>query len=138
MSSLITLDPASSPSPAMCLALPWEVIERVIDHSADDNETLRSFALTCRDLHPRSINTLYRHLKFERRDQIFDLCDVLRAKPHLQLCVESVSVLIDEFPPHPLLRMLPHLSEIEINESWDKVLSHGSFLPSPILRSCHQ
>ena len=136
LDSLTTLNhPATSPSPAMCLALPWEVIERVIDHSAGHTRTLRSFALTCRDLNPRSAIHLFRHLKFKKRDQIFALCDVLRAKPHLQQCVESVSVHIDEYSPHPLLRMLPHLSEIKINESW---LESGSFLPSPILRSCHQ
>ena len=136
--SLVTLDPTTSSSPAMCLALPWEVIERVIDHSASHTRTLRSFALTCSQLNPRSTFTLYRHLEFKKRDQIFDVCDVLRAKPHLQQCVQSISVNIDEFSPHPLLCMLPHLSEIKIYESWFKVSSHGSFLPSPILRSCHQ
>ena len=123
----------------MSLVLPWEVIERVIDHSAGDTKTLRSFALTCRDLHPRSINTLYRHRKFERRDQIFDLCDMLRAKPHLQACVQSVFIPIDQFSPHPLLRMLPHLSEIKFDEVFDtKPSTNGSFLHLSILRHCHQ
>ena len=122
----------------MCLALPWEVIERVIDHSSGHTGTLYNFALTCRDLHPRSINALYRHLRFKNRDQIFDLCDVLRAKPHLQRCVESISVPLNEFSPHPLLRMLPHLSEITIDRSGYKRRRHVSFLPSPFLLSCHQ
>ena len=136
--SLVILYPATSSSPAMCLALPWEVIERVIDHSADDTKTLRSFALTCRDLHPRSAIHLYRHLIFWTRGQTFDLCDVLQAKPHLQRCVKSVYIPIGQFSPHPLLRMLPHLSKITIGERGYLRRSHRSFLPSPILRSCHQ
>ena len=138
LDSLATLDPAASPSPVMCLALPWEVIERVIDHSVGDTRTLYSFALTCHDLHPRSTVTLYRHLKFRKRDQIFDLCDMLRAKPHLQRCVESVSVSIDEFSPHPLLRMLHQLSQITFGGRGSKMPSRGSFIPSPVLFSCHQ
>ena len=100
---------AMSPSPS----LPWEVIEVVIDHSADSIATLHSFTLTCRDLCPRSTILLLCRVKLKNRNQLFDLCAVLQTKPYLQPCVRSVSIPAREFSPHPLLRMLPNLFEIE-------------------------
>ena len=83
--------------------LPLEVIEKVIDHSADSITTLHSFALTCRDLQPRSTILLLRRVEFKDRGQLFDLCDMLKDKPHLLPCVRSVSIPFDQFSPHPLL-----------------------------------
>ncbi|KAM5542495.1 hypothetical protein V8D89_003954 [Ganoderma adspersum] len=121
-------------------ALPWEVIERVIDHSAGHTRTLRCLALTCRDLHPRSAIQLFRPVQLRHRDEIFDLCDVLRAKPYLQPCVRSIWMPIDEFSPHPLLRMLPNLSGIELDhaEAPEKTPSNGLLLHSSVLRCCYQ
>lgn len=132
---LVTLNRLASSSSAMCLALPWEVIERVIDHCADNTRMLYMFALTCRDLNPRSTITLYRHLKFQERDQILALCDVLRDKPHLRQCVQSVSSTLDQFSPHPLLHMLPHLSEIKFHNSWHEAPRNGFVLNQSIIRS---
>ncbi|KAI1789241.1 hypothetical protein LXA43DRAFT_893236, partial [Ganoderma leucocontextum] len=102
-----------SNSSAMSLALPWEVIERVIEHSADSIVTLYSFALTCSQLRPRSTILLLCRVEFKDRDQLFSLCAVLQARPHLQPCVRSIKIRPSEFSPHPLLCMLPNLSEIE-------------------------
>ncbi|KAI1791036.1 hypothetical protein LXA43DRAFT_836628, partial [Ganoderma leucocontextum] len=103
-----------SNSYAMSLALPWEVIERVIEHSADSTVTLYSFTLTCSELRPRSTILLLRRVEPKNREQLFALCAVLQARPHLQPCVRSVSILPSQFSPHPLLRILPNLSEIEL------------------------
>ena len=76
----------------MSLALPWEVIERTISHCSDSVAAPYSFTLTCRDLNPRSIILLLARVKFKNREQIFSLCDFLRAKPHLQPAVRSITV----------------------------------------------
>ena len=130
--------PSCFTSPDMCLALPWEVIERVIDHSVDDTETLYSLALTCRDLNPRSTIILYRHLDLYKRDEIFALCDTLRAKPHLQPCVQSLRAALDNFSPAPLLRMLSNLSMIEFHGPWyqDHEPHPGFVLHPSVLLSC--
>ena len=103
--------PAMSPSPA----LPWEVIERVIDHSADNTEMLRSFALTSRHLQPRSTFLLLGRVtsRLKNRNQLFALCAFLQTKPHLP-CVRSVTIPAHEFSPDSLLRILPNLSNIEL------------------------
>ncbi|TBU37195.1 hypothetical protein BD309DRAFT_813658, partial [Dichomitus squalens] len=49
----------SNPPTMQYLALPVEVIESVIDRCSRDTKTLLAFALTCRDLHPRSIIVLF-------------------------------------------------------------------------------
>ena len=126
-----------SPSPA----LPWEVVERVVEHSAKNTRTLYSFTLTCRDLCPRSTILLLRHVKAKNRDQLFTLCDVLKTKPHLQLCVQPVSIPADEFSPHPLLRILPNLYEIEFTGTGSQRL--GSQEPfftfhAAVLTHCRQ
>nr|VWO98201.1 MFS domain-containing protein [Ganoderma boninense] len=97
----------------MPLALPFEVIERVIDHYSDSVATLYSFTLTCRDLNPRSTIVLLRRVSFKNRKQIFSFCDVLAAKPHLRHAVRVIAVPVTEFSPHPLLRLLNNLTEIE-------------------------
>ena len=133
---LLVLRRSLSASLAMCLALPWEVIERVIDHSADSTETLYSFALTCRDLRPHSTILLLRCIKPKTRDQLFAICAMLKTNPHLQPCVRSASIPVHEFSPHPLLRILPNLSEIEFTDYPDSerdVVFHPS-----VLKCCHQ
>ncbi|TBU36118.1 hypothetical protein BD309DRAFT_49648 [Dichomitus squalens] len=94
------------------LALPVEVIESVIDRCSRDTKTLLAFALTCRDLHPRSIIVLFTKVRPRSRDRLFDLCDVLKAKPERQPIVQSLSVVWKEFAPYPLLSILPALRHI--------------------------
>ena len=100
---------STSPSPA----LPWEVIERVINHSADSIITLCNFTLTCRELRPRSTMVLLCRIEFKTRNQIFSLCAVLQAKPYLQPFLRWVKIPVSEFSPVPLLRVLPNPLEIE-------------------------
>ena len=100
--------------------LPWEVIERTISHSCDSDKpgrnpkSIRNFSLTCRALRPRSFCFLVSDATFHSRDQVFDFCDLLRAKPHLKRYVRSISVNSNDFAPVPLLRILPNLSRIEL------------------------
>ena len=103
---------SSSPS------LPWEVIERVIGHSADSTEALYSFTLTCSDLRPRSTILLLGCVTggLKNRDQLLALCAFLQAEPHLRPCVRSITIPADEFSPYPLLRILPNLSEIKLTK----------------------
>ncbi|TBU26564.1 hypothetical protein BD311DRAFT_667303 [Dichomitus squalens] len=74
----------SNPPTMQYLALPVEVIESVIDRCSRDTKTLLAFALTCCDLHPRSIIVLFTKVRPRSRDRLFDLCDVLKAKPERQ------------------------------------------------------
>ena len=119
-------------------ALPWEMIESVIDHSAKNTRTLYSFTLTCHDLHPRSTMLLLAHVTIKNRNQGFDLCDVLRAKPHLQPHVRSVTIPAHEFSPHPLLRMLPNLSEIQFKTGFGPRIIRPIVLHASILMACRQ
>ncbi|TBU26554.1 hypothetical protein BD311DRAFT_779581 [Dichomitus squalens] len=102
----------SNPPTMQSLALPVEVIEGVIDCCSDDTNTILAFALTCRDLHPRSILVLFTEIRHRSRDRLFDLCDVLKAKPERQPIVQSLSIDWKEFAPYPLLSILPALRHI--------------------------
>lgn len=120
------------PSPA----LPWEVIEMVIGHSANSVVTLYSLTLTCRNLRPYSTILLFCRVELQNRVQLFDLCMVLQAKPHLQPCVQSVSIPIDEFSPHPLLSILPNLSEIKFEEKLDSVYCTRAVFHPAVMTHC--
>ena len=93
-------------------ALPWEVIERVVDHSSGHPTTLRSFVLTCHQLRPRSSVVLFSNILIKRRQQLFAFCDVLRARPELQLVVRSLTISPEAFSPFPLLSISPNLHSI--------------------------
>ncbi|KAI1795735.1 hypothetical protein LXA43DRAFT_881629 [Ganoderma leucocontextum] len=96
----------------MSLALPWEVIERVIEHCHDNHRALYNFSITCRQLRPLSLSLLVADVEFKHKEQIFGLCDLLRAKPHLQALVRSMFIYPTNLVPVPLLKMLPNLTEI--------------------------
>ncbi len=98
----------------MSPALPWEVIERVIGYSAHHPATLRSFSLTCQDLRPHSLCLMVADPELKNRDQIFDFCDFLQAKPHLKLFARSWPLNPNDFAPIPLLRLLPNLSVLTL------------------------
>ena len=106
--------------------LPWEVIERVIGHSGDHPETLHSFSLTCRQLRPRALCFMVADAKFKTRDQIFDFCDFLQAKPHLKPLVRSIAVDPVHFAPFPLLHILPNLSAISFISQLHNEGDHSS------------
>ncbi|TBU26556.1 hypothetical protein BD311DRAFT_602494, partial [Dichomitus squalens] len=110
MSPKNDLPSSSHPSPSdpltmQSLRLPVEVIESVIDCCSGNKATLRAFALTCRDLHPRSILVLFKDVRLKRRDRVFDFCDVLRAKPERQpfICED-----VDGDITQSLLGIAPH------------------------------
>ena len=92
--------------------LPWEVIERVIDLSCDNSPTLRSFSLTCRQLHPRSRCAMFARVDLSSRDRIFAFLDFLQDNPYLIPFVRSVVAQPLDFAPFPLLRVLSSLSYI--------------------------
>ncbi|TBU56950.1 hypothetical protein BD310DRAFT_881649 [Dichomitus squalens] len=119
----------SNPPTMQYLALPVEVIESVIDRCSRDTKTLLAFALTCRDLHPRSIIVLFTKVRPHSRDRLFDLCDVLKAKPERQPIVQSLSIDWDDFAPYPLLSILPALRHITFDTYGHRpVLCHPSTL----------
>ena len=122
----------------MSLVLPWEVLERVIDHSSGSAVTLYSFTISCRQLNPRSTMLLLRRIVLKNRDQLFSLCDVLRSKPHLQPVVRSITVPPNEFSPHPILRMLCNLSEIEFTTAHAPLMAYPVVIHTCVLKYCRQ
>ncbi len=92
--------------------LPWEVLERIIDLSGEDSNTLRDFSLTCRQLHPRSRCVLFTRLDFKSRERISAFVDFLQDNPHLKPIVRSIVIQPSDFAPFPLLYILQNLSEI--------------------------
>ena len=97
----------------MSLLLPWEVIERVIEHASDDHDLLRSFSLTCRQLRPRSFALIVaQYIFLDSRDRVSDFSDYLLSNPELQPLIHSISISPADFRPFPLVNMLPHLSAL--------------------------
>lgn len=131
---LCPLPPMSlSPAPR----IPWEIIERVIDHAVDSSRTLYSLTLTCSNLRPRGTIVLFYHIKPKNRDQLFIIHAVLQANPHLQPCVRLLSIPSPEFSPHPLLRMLPNLSEINLEHNGDRLRERPIAFHPSVLKYCH-
>ncbi|EJF57316.1 hypothetical protein DICSQDRAFT_174075 [Dichomitus squalens LYAD-421 SS1] len=118
----------SNPPTMQSLALPVEVIKGVIDRCSDHTITLLAFALTCRDLYPRSILVLFTEVRLRNRDRLFDLCDVLKAKPERQPFVQSLSIQWDHFAPYHLLSILPALRHIELWSYDSPIRCHPSTL----------
>ena len=101
------------------LALPWEIIERVIENASDDRDLLRSFSLTCRQLRPRSFNLIIAQYVFlDSRDKVSDFCDFLLKRTELKSLIHSIAISPADFPPFPLVKVLPHLSTLGL-------ISHG-------------
>ena len=95
------------------LLLPCEVIERIIGHSGDHPQTLHNFSLTCRNLRPRALCLMVADVRFKNRAKIFNFCDFLQAKPHLKPLVRSIAIHPNDFPPIPVLNILPNLFELQ-------------------------
>ena len=95
------------------LALPWEIIERVIENASDDRDLLRSFSLTCRQLRPRSFTLILAQYVFlDSRDRVSNFCDYLLEHPELRPLIHSILISPDDFRPFPLANMLPCLSTL--------------------------
>ncbi|TBU52188.1 hypothetical protein BD310DRAFT_832768, partial [Dichomitus squalens] len=108
--------PTPSVSPAaQSLALPWEVIERVVDLCSGDKVALRAFALTCSQLQPRSLFVLFSNVDIQSAKQLIQFYDAVQAQPHLQPVVRSLSLPWTEVSPFPLLSILPCLHHVTFN-----------------------
>ncbi|TBU22375.1 hypothetical protein BD311DRAFT_152313, partial [Dichomitus squalens] len=118
----------TTPSPA----LPWEVIERAIDHCSGDKAALCALALTCSQLHPRSRFVLFTNVDIETQEQLKRFYDAVHAQPHLRPLVRSLSFLWDEFSPFPLLSILPGLHRVAFDG--DTVFRVDSQLLQPDLQ----
>ena len=121
--------------------LPWEVIERVIDHSRDHPSSLCSLSLTCCQLVPRSrCVMLEAGVDLKTRDHIFALVDFLQDNPLLKPFINSIIVRLTDFAPFPLLHILPHLSEIAFTSSGPKDPRSRLRVPSlhPSVLTCSQ
>ncbi|TBU54406.1 hypothetical protein BD310DRAFT_828009 [Dichomitus squalens] len=102
----------SSPSvssTAQSPALPWEVIERTIDHCSGDHSTLRTIALTCSQLHPRSVFVPFTDVYLRSEEQITGFYNAVQAQPYFQPVVQFLSFPwpADDISPFPLLSFLP-------------------------------
>ncbi|EJF58710.1 WD40 repeat-like protein [Dichomitus squalens LYAD-421 SS1] len=102
----------SQPSTAQFPALPWEVIERVIELCSSDKATLCAFALTCSQLHPRSLYVLFSNVEIQSAKQLKTFYDAVQAQPRLQPLVRSLSFPCEDFSPFPLLSILPGLRHL--------------------------
>ncbi|TBU36686.1 hypothetical protein BD309DRAFT_877890 [Dichomitus squalens] len=129
-------DPAESQHPSPLLssitqsapALPWEVIETAIDLCSGDNATLCALALTCSQLHPRSLLVLFTNVDIHSQKQLKQLYDAVQAKPHLQPVVKSLSFSWDDVSPFPLLSILPGLRDVTFKRI-SSVIRDDSQLP---------
>ena len=52
-------------------------------------------------------------VRFKNRAKIFKFCDFLQAKPHLKPLVRSIAIHPNDFPPIPVLNILPNLFELQ-------------------------
>ncbi|TBU36669.1 hypothetical protein BD309DRAFT_817008, partial [Dichomitus squalens] len=93
-------------------ALPWEVIERAIDLCSGNKAMLCTLALTCHQLHPRSILVLFAKVNLLSDRQLREFYDALQAQPRRQPIVHSLSFSWCQVPPFPLLSILPGLRHV--------------------------
>ena len=99
--------------PLMSVLLPWEVIERVVEHASDDRDLLRSFSLTCRQLRPRCFTLILAQYVFlDSRDRVSDFSDFLLEHHKLQPLIHTILISPADFRPYPLINMLPRLSTL--------------------------
>ena len=81
--------------------LPIDVQETVIDESADDVDTLRQCALTCRDWLPRSRFHLLSAICISTQEDIYSFCDYLDAHPERRSLVRSITMAPDVAEKRP-------------------------------------
>ncbi|TBU52828.1 hypothetical protein BD310DRAFT_831393, partial [Dichomitus squalens] len=114
-------------------ALPWEVIERAVELCSGDKATLCALALTCSQLHPRSLFVLFTIADLRSTKQLMAFYDAVQSQPHLQPVVQSLSFAWDDFSPFPLLSILPALHRVTFNKissvkNHDVQLSHPGLI----------
>ncbi|TBU33979.1 hypothetical protein BD311DRAFT_338806 [Dichomitus squalens] len=110
-------------------ALPWEVIERVIDLCSGDKNTLRTFALTCSQLHPRSLFIFFTNVELRCATQLKGFYDSVQAQSHLQPVVQSLSFPWNACSPFSLLSILPSLRHV----TFDTIPGFNGLWPPPAL-----
>ncbi|TBU57538.1 hypothetical protein BD310DRAFT_880731 [Dichomitus squalens] len=76
------------------------------------NTTLRTIALTCSQLCPRSLFVLYTKVVLRSTKQLVKFYDAVQAQPHLQPVVRSLSFPWNDFSPFPLLSILHGLRHV--------------------------
>ncbi|TBU40582.1 hypothetical protein BD309DRAFT_1046132 [Dichomitus squalens] len=98
----------------MSLVLPWEVIEAVVGQACHDIDLLRSFSLTCRQLHPHSLRVMINHTPLNSRDKAFAFYDFLRTETgsRLRKHVRCLTISPVDVPHLPPLQMLPNLATL--------------------------
>ena len=97
------------------VALPWEVMERIIKHASSDLNLLLSFSLTCRQLRPRSFSLIIaKYVLLGTKDQMSALCSFLRKNTKFQVFVHSITISLADFSPSPLVKMIPHISTLRL------------------------
>lgn len=114
--------------------IPWEIIERVVDHSGDHPETLRSVSRTCRQLCPRSQLVMFSEVDLKSRDRVSSFVDFLQVTPRLAPLVRSIVVPPTAFGPS-LLYLLPNLSAIRCT-SWEHQNAHPALALHSISLAC--
>ena len=94
--------------------LPWEVLERIIDHCSGHFNTLCCLSATCRQLRPRSQRVTFARVDLTQSKErgVFPFIAFLQANPDLQPLVLSIIVRPTDLGPS-LLYLLPNLSSIE-------------------------
>ena len=117
----------------MSLALPWEVIERIIEYASDNLDLLRSFCLTCRQLRHRSFSLiLAQHVLLNSRDRASKFCDFLLKNTEHRPSIKSLSISPADFNPIPLVNTLPHLSTLLFIPAVYN--GYGSQEPQPVIK----
>ena len=105
--------PSTLYSYSMYLALPWEVIEQVVEQLWDRRDTLHNFSLVCRQLHPLSSALFWAHIDVKSRDHCLQLCETIRGAPHIGTLVRSITVSALHLTPS-LLYVFPNLSNVTV------------------------
>ncbi|TBU36790.1 hypothetical protein BD309DRAFT_877703 [Dichomitus squalens] len=124
----------------MSLVLPWEVIEGVVDQACHDLDLLRSFSLTCRQLHPHSLLVMINHAPLISRDKAFAFYDFLRTETGSRLRerrVQSLTISPVNVPHFPPLQMLPNLSTLSFVAHEHKEHHEGQQRPPVCLHTSH-
>ncbi|TBU21881.1 WD40-repeat-containing domain protein [Dichomitus squalens] len=119
--------------------LPWEVIESIISYSGDHRTTLHSFSLTCRDLRPGSLCLMFAEVRHEFKEtaEILAFRDFLNTSPHLRPLVRSIRTFRHAHLAFHLLRFLPNLTHITLEDRDIGYLHPACSLPQPVL-ACYR
>ena len=110
--------------------LPWEVVERIIEHSGDYPKTLSSFSLTCRQLRPRTCCVRFDQTECRDEDHVLAFRNLLQDSPDLKCFVRLIAVQPDALSSFPLLHLLPRLPEIVFRRP---SRSHGGSDSPPVM-----